>query len=594
MKPVLLLLGFLLASLLLLTLPATDGQSGIPSQPPTAIPSGTPAPSAAPLRVTTRLVQINVLVHDHHGTPIADLAKDDFEISDHGKVQSVAVFTVESLTAAQNADKQKKPQATMPRNVVTNRPERQGNMPTSVTVLLLDMYNTKMTDQVYARKQTIRFLRQIRPEDRIAVYLLNGKGFSVIHDFTNSSESLLASLSKVLPGFSHELDSSSPDASNTGNDETDTFIDTANTVMSNFYTRNRVINTCLAFKMLANHLSGVPGRKNVVWVSGGFPIAFGYGDSQDTTDQSQLGTTESAASQDRELFASYIEDASLAMNTANAAVYPVDARGLMGLPFADASRSIKLNSRSHQLPDNMMHVDQKNMDTMNYIADLTGGKAYYNTNDIEGAIRKAIDDSSVTYTLGYYVSADNWDGKFHKLKVKVKRSGAVVRTKKGYLATEQPTPTPKRLSQALQEAVWSPLDSTTIGVMARIDPSAALPNASRFTFVLDPAEIQFQPEDINSRGSIDLVMVQQTKDGKRIATVKKTLTFSVTPAQMSVMRVQGMRAGQDVPVNAETESVRIVVLDRGSGATGSVTMPVALQDKSGANVTLPASSQVPK
>jgi VWFA-related protein len=546
------------------------------------------AQSNAPIvKVTTRLVQINVLVHDHHGVPIADLKKEDFELSDNGKTQPITLFTVDSLPRSDNPAASQTRPSVMPRNVVTNRPERQENVPSSVTVLLLDLYNTKLTDQMYTRKQVIKFLRQIRPEDRIAVYLLKGAGFSVIHDFTNNTESLLVALAKVLPGFSHELDGSDVDPSNVGNDDMDAAIDTSNTVISSFYIRNRVMNTCLSFKTLADHLAGVPGRKNVVWVSGGFPIAFGYGDTQDLTDRIP------SAAQDRELFADSIEDVSQAMNTANVAVYPVDARGLLGLPFVDASKNIKLDPRTHQFPPSMTHVDQRNMDTMNYIANLTGGKAFYNSNDIEGAIRKAIDDSSVTYTLGYYLASENWDNKFHKIKVKVKRSGVSVRTKKGYLAREQPAPTPGKLAQLLHEAVWSPLDSTAIGVTARIDPSPALPNASRLFFALNPAEIQFTQENNKYGGSFDIVFVQQTKRGKLIADVKKTLNITATPAQFDDLKTKGLVAAEDLKLNPDTETVRIVILDRGTGSTGSVTVSLTPQDKSGAAPASPAIIQKP-
>lgn len=549
------------------------------------------APS--PIKVTTRLVEMNVLVHDHHGNPVSDLKKEDFEVKDEGKVQTIILFTVDSVGTGSGAGNKPAVEPILPRNIVTNRPERQANVPSSVTVLLLDMYNTKLTDQMYAKQHLIKFLRQIRPEDRIALYVLNGTGFSVVHDFTNNSETLLAAIAKVFPGFSHELDGSDFDPSNTGDDNLDTLLDTSNTTMSNFYIRNRALNTCLAFKVLAEHLSGIPGRKNVVWVSGGFPISFGFGDPRDLADSQDISKV---AAQDRELFASYIEDASTAMNNANVAVYPVDARGLMGLPMADASKSVKLNPQTHQIPSSLTHVDQKNIDTMNYISDLTGGKAFYNTNDLQGAIRKAIDDSAVTYTLGYYVSGDSWDNRFHKIKVKVDRSGLVVRTKKGYLAKEQPAPTPGKLDQTLHEAVWSPLDATTIGVSARIDPSPALTNASRLYFAVDPNEIQFKPENDRYAGSLDIVFVQQTKRGKLIANTKKTLNLTVTPVQLDLLKKQGLRAGEDLKLNSDTQAVRIVILDRESGSTGSVTVPVTAQDKSGSTLpeaTLPAGTAQP-
>ncbi len=543
----------------------------------------TPAPQPAPtIKVTTRLVQINVLVHDRHGNPIGDLTKEDFEVTDEGKVQPITLFSVETLVPASGKGQQA---PVMPRNEVTNRPERQAGVPTSVTVLLLDMYNTKLTDQMQTRRQIVKFLRQIRPQDRVALYVLNGSGFRVVHDFTDNSQSLLGALARVLPGFSHELDGSDPDLSNTGNDDMDAFLDDANTTMSNFFTRNRVINTCTSFKTLADHLAGLPGRKNVVWVSGGFPIAFGYGDSQDPTDSSTLNRLPSAASQDKEIFADYIESASQAMNTANVAVYPVDARGLLGLPMADASKSVRVNPRTHQIPQSMNRVDQRNMDTMKYIADLTGGKAFMNRNDIDGAIRDAINDSTVTYTLGYYVPDYNWDNKFHRIKVKVDRSGVNIRTKKGYLAQEQTPPTTLKLDQLLQEAVWSPLDSTAIGITARIDPSPTTPNASRFLFHVNASEIQFKEQNNKFLGSLDIVLVQQTKRGKHLTNARKTLNITATPVQLQDLMQKGFAAGEDLALNTDTEAVRIVVLDRTNGSSGSVTVPISAQDKSGPTLT---------
>ncbi|MFL6448030.1 MAG: VWA domain-containing protein [Bryobacteraceae bacterium] len=438
---------------------------------PTQAPA-TPTPEPV-IKVTTQLIQLSVVVHDHHGNPIADLKKEDFEVTDQGKPQNVSLFSVDSLAPSAPGANSAPATPTMPRNVVTNRPERRTDAPTSVTVLLLDIYNTHFTDQMANRRQVVKFLRQIRPDDRVAVYLLQGSGFRVVHDFTNNSESLLASLAKVFPGFSHELDASEFQASNTGNDDLDSALDASHTMMANFYTRNRILNSCIAFKLLSQHLAGIPGRKNVVWLSGGFPIGFGYGDDQDSIDRAAQST--GAAASDKELLTEYIEAASQAMNTASVAVYPVDARGLMGLPMADASKTFKMDPRTHQLPSSAMHVDTNNIDTMKYIADLTGGKAYYNTNDIAGALRKAIDDSSVSYTLGYYVPESSFDGKFHRIKVKVLRSGASLRTKTGYFAQEQPAPDTAKLAQLLHEAVWSPLDSTLIGVTGRIDPSPALP-----------------------------------------------------------------------------------------------------------------------
>ena len=74
--------------------------------------------------------------------------------------------------------------------------------------------------------------------------------------------------------------------------------------------------------------------------------------------------------------------------------------------------------------------------TMRDMADRTGGMAFYNTNGLDGAIRKSIEDGSTYYTLAYYPEDKNWNGKFRKIQVKVNRSGVKLRHRMGYYAVD--------------------------------------------------------------------------------------------------------------------------------------------------------------
>ena len=246
------------------------------------------------------------------------------------------------------------------------------------------------------------------------------------------------------------------------------------------------------------------------------------------------------------------------MNTANVAVYPVDARGLFGLPLFDASRDIRMQA-GRPRPE-YTQVDQRNVDTMIYVARLTGGRAFYNSNDIEGAIRKAIDDSAVTYTVGYYSDEENWDDKFHHIKVKVRRPGLDVRTKKGYYARERLQPSSDELAHATFDAIWSPLDASSIGLRAHIDPSPELPNASRIVMRLTAQDIQFGQKDGRHDASIDMIFVQLTHRGKRLADERKTLALDLKPATYQKIMHDGLSAGGDLRLNNDTESIRVVVV----------------------------------
>jgi hypothetical protein len=266
------------------------------------------------------------------------------------------------------------------------------------------------------------------------------------------------------------------------------------------------------------------------------PIDIGFGDPQDVMQAKQQA---GGAAGEKDQLDRYVEEASRALNTANIAVYPVDVRGLVGLPFTDASKRIKLD-RTRGIPASMSTVDNRNVLTMNYVADLTGGRAFLDTNDLAGALRKAIDDSAVTYTLGYHVQEADWGSKYHKINVTVKRPGVKIRTKKGYLAKETSTLSSGQLDDVLRKAVWSPLDSTQLAVTARIDPSPALPNASRLGFVLLPEEIQFRQEGGKFHADLDIAFVQERKRGQRITDLKRNFKIDVTPERFQVMTQSGI------------------------------------------------------
>ena len=78
--------------------------------------------------------------------------------------------------------------------------------------------------------------------------------------------------------------------------------------------------------------------------------------------------------------------------------------------------------------------------TMQTLADETGGQAFVNSNDITGAIRKAVEDSEATYTLGFYIDKDSLDGKFHEIKVDVNRKSLTVRFRMCSISSATSTP----------------------------------------------------------------------------------------------------------------------------------------------------------
>jgi hypothetical protein len=255
--------------------------SAQPQQPP-APPSAETSSNVSSIRVTTHLVEVNVIVNDKHGNPITGLTKDDFVLLDNKRPQEIQLLSAETNL------RRDQPQTPLLPDTCTNRLSEHASVPTGVTVILLDAPNTEFADQALTRKQVLQFLEHLRQQDRVALYWL-GNNLYVLNDFTTDVASLREAIARSK------------------------------------------------------------GESN-----------------RDLTD-------------------------------------PVDARGLMGNgvtaagDYSEASHPGFADGDEH-LPT---RVSPGNLETMKVLAERTGGKAFYGSNNLSEAIRRAMDDSRLTYTLGF-------------------------------------------------------------------------------------------------------------------------------------------------------------------------------------------------
>ncbi len=222
-------------------------------------PAQTPGvPQNGPLvKVTTHLVQVNVVVHGKKNEPIDDLAKEDFAIYDNKQPQQIATFSLESVKAAEESASKT---AHLPQNTFTNRVELRPKAPNSVTVMLLDGLNTRFEDQVYAKRQLIKFLGELHAEDRVAVYTL-GHELKILHDFTSDASSILRMLAKHNGRINTEVADSNPEEPNTGDDDMDQWIREADQKIADYQTINRVQTTLTALEAIAYHVARIPGAQ---------------------------------------------------------------------------------------------------------------------------------------------------------------------------------------------------------------------------------------------------------------------------------------------------------------------------------------------
>jgi VWFA-related protein len=521
------------------------------------------------IKVTTRLVQVNVVVHNKKGEPVGDLTKEDFVLFDKGQEQKILFFSKESSEALPKNLPPLAPGVVSNRytNFTSGGEKHLAPIPTSLTVILLDGLNTAFTDQHYAKEALIKFLNQLQPGDRVAVYTLTN-GLRVLHDFTSDTESLLTALKKHRNQDSSALSASSYDDANSGNDDLDAFLDRSNDAIATFYQARRAQTTLEALQTIAHHLAGMPGRKNLIWLSGSFPTLVGLG-------------PDGSLGRDFQDFSDEMQRAMRTLNDSSIAIYPVDARGLMGtfttMPSMSPASRGRGPARGGRAPVDQRAQNQifQTQGTMREIADRTGGHAFMNTNDLTGAIHQAMDDARVTYVLAYSPSHDQWDNKFREIKIKLNRPGLDARYRKGYYAySERPTD-PKLRQAILSEAASTPLASTGLEIVAAV-AQAPTPESPRtaIRMVMDVHEVGFGRNAAGKQeATLDLLLVVFDDKGKPLHQVVRTLRPNMDDATYGTVLKNGMAINVDSEAPEKSARVRLVVHDVLSGLVGSVDLP---------------------
>lgn len=504
-----------------------------------------PPPSSQPpvFRADTGLVRVSVIVQDRHGRPVTGLTAADFELFDHRQPQQVALFSVEGRAAPSRASVQP--------NVFTNRID--GPASAGVTVLLFDRLNTIQEHQTIARNHIFQYLKQLRPEDRVGFYVLEADEVLVLHDFTRDAESLIKAVERVdtktsvpLSGSQAQLVRGIEAELRDFNSEIEGWVARAEEHIQGFFTERRMNATTGAMEGIAAHLAGVRGRKNVIWISSGFPILFSDGIMLRNASPEVFRATR-------------------ALNDADIAFYPVDARGLTGVFSTPPSAR---QQEFSTLGDLMSTVE-----TSQVIAEKTGGRAYFNTNDLGGAIQRAAEDSRLTYVLGYMPSHGQWDGRFREIKVRVRRPDVTVRHRSGYFAVRPEAPSAADRQNAILAALDSPLDSTGIGVSVTLD-KAASPGDVVLTVRVDPVGVLLNPEGGMWTGELDVAIAQTLPDGRLAKTTDTTVPLRLADSARQQLLSEGLTFTRTVTVRPDADQVKVAIRNS-AGSIGTVTIPAS-------------------
>lgn len=549
------------------------------AQPPAA---PIPAPT---IRVTTHMVLVDVVVTDKQGKAVTGLHADDFVVEENGKPQKISSLT----TPADNAPAAASP---LPPGIYSNRAQyRSTGAP--ITVMLLDALNTPFADQAYARRQMLAFVKeQFKPSDRMAVFTLTGP-LNVLQDFTGDPQTLYAALQGYKPQTQTLVTAVQPttsasnaasagntvaglDASTgplTDNSASATLrgggasaaIANAQAAMQAFegaqvaYAKDqRAVLTLNALGSLARILGGLPGRKNLIWVTGDLPFSFipedrVMTDAELAEDLPSLDTRRveehsagNYAATFRASHAEEIRETASHLASAQVAVYPVDARGL--------SISTEIDSQ----------------ETMREMARETGGRAYVNQNEIKEGVERAFADESASYTIGYYPENKKNDGKYRQIKVKVKRDGIELHNRRGYYAIDPTQIKGYNSQQEVAAALGDIVPSTMVAFTAQVKPPSANSVSGKIgvTYLVDASTLSAEDASGGKHLNVVFFATIYSSAGKILANASQKVdqTFDANVYQQIVQK--GLMLHMDI--DPQPGQLRLAVQDVRTGMVGTI------------------------
>jgi VWFA-related protein len=525
----------------------------------------------------TALVLVPTLVTDKSGNHIRGLKKEDFTVLENGAEQKVATF--EEITSdAHRLSRPRNPNEFS--NSLAGGPSNR-----RITLMVLDLINTPFMAQAAARQDLLKYLTQsVDQREPTALYTLTRSGIHVIHDFTTDPRVLVAALHKVKGDSFHMVDSqedmeamtgsASPDGSagvdpgavQSEADKIQTMMEDAELNFQSFEQRLAITYTLQGMQQVAQALAGFPGRKSLIWAGGGFPFSV-----SDNTMQLAPAGRDSLA----DVLPMYEHTWQL-LNDAQIALYPVDVKGLV---VTVPSASVRNPGRNYAR--NMSWRQMDTQSTLQTFASMTGGRAYYNSNDLVKGFRDAANDSAEYYMLGYYLDRSKTKSGWRKLAVKVTRDHVEVRARSGFFVTNATVDPENSRNSDISSALQSPLDYTSLALVARwdkIEPGKE-PGKKHVNYEMhlapDPALVN---DADNNHVALEFVALAKTPEGKQVDhPVGRNVEAHLTSEKSSAIRQNGVAYKGALDLAPGEYTVRFVVRDNLSGRIGSVAAPLKVE-----------------
>ncbi len=544
------------------------------------------------VKISTTLIQIDVTVTDKNGKIATDLKPEDFEIYENGKKQDITNFLFVTSgaqtkivpTVKNNNGKEDK--TAMPVPPVELKPDQVKR----TIALIVDDLGLSFESMVRVRGSLKRFVdEQMQPNDLVAI-ISAGNGAGTLQQFTSDKRQLYAAIEKLkwnargragitpfAPSGQVSLDKTAADSSDSENssDDDNLYADLQQQMSTNNYIEDIFsIGTLGAINYVVKGMNQLPGRKSVMLFSDGFPVC---------TMDSETGETDLERCRRMQDALKRLTDF---CNRASVSIYSFDARGLQ---YTHATAADDSNAKNTTASD--MTTNQQGLEVL---AKDTGGRTFFNRNDLTDTISYALEDQKGYYLLAYQPDSDSFDPKklrFNKLEVRVKQPGYEVRYRNGFFGytDDKPLETVKNPTDKTVAALMSPFAAGDIGLRLNTlfgnNETGSFVNsylhidASKLTFVDQP--------DGTKKLAFDVLASSFGENGATIDQVGRAYKLTVPAETYAQMQAEGFVYNFMFPVKQSGAfQMRVAVRDAVSSKLGSASQFVEVPDLKKGQLTL--------
>jgi len=564
-------------------LPAILAAQQAPQQSPQEPPPVT-------FRLEVNYVEVDASVTDAQGRVVTDLTANDFEVREDGKPQKISTFSLVNLPI-------ERPVRTLLAGTpiepdVRTNTESEGR----IYMLLLDDFHTTFSNTPRVRMFLRDFIEQnFGTNDLAAVLFTSGAAGS--QDFTNNRKLLLEAIDKFAGRnlrsealeINDALNNRLPDdfrsaqtGSGSRNPSDQSGLPTDPLEAERAYQARSTLGTV---KRAAEFMEGIRGRrKAMLLVSEG--ISYNIFDPF-------TNTSSGIIQQDS-------NDAIAAATRGNVQIYAIDPRGLSAFEESIEAGGTPTDITPSQFSvigslESSLRLSQQ---SLQLLADETGGFAAINRNDFKGAFERVVRENSTYYVLGYYPTNDRRDGRFRKLEVRVKRPGLQVSSRRGYAAPRGRAPEQARFTTTT--GATTPLDKVTDSALNSPVPVVGIPlslfaapykgegNNAAVTLVLEMRGdgLRFLERNGIFSNKVDVAFSSIDGDGKIRGGNRHGISMDMKPDTVQRVKQVGFRVVSEMSLPPGRYQVRAAAADDLDKHTGAVMYDFDVPDFSKPGLTM--------